>query len=270
MHTLIEVNHAFAAFHRWQEAPKEVSYLREFHRHVFHVALRMGVSHGDREIEFHTLKAKLIRFCRHYDGYRFDLSCEHIAAEILYAFNADCVSVSEDKENGACCIRDRTLPSMQTKKACFFGLECEGPFQGKGTLFVPGSVAADKVHKANTNCFRNESKVEAVYYGAGNDRETNQETFQACLEIAAGRKVPLHVEYSEAISTLPKHYSHERAEQQGMTICVTSSQAPRTVGYKGTYCKYLRNGDFVVEGPAEGQIWRTPIDHSAYTLDVTT
>lgn len=88
----------FEGMHRWENAPDDVSFLRNIHRHVFHVRLVKSVSHEDRDIEFIQLKRRVDRYIYNMG----DLgSCEMIASDLLRAFEADCVEVSEDGENGA-------------------------------------------------------------------------------------------------------------------------------------------------------------------------
>ena len=94
----------FEAIHCWPEAPEPVAFLRNPHRHVFHVKINCPVNHNDRDIEFIMEKRKLKRFCDFYYagqdiGYT---SCEMIAEHILREFpEVECVTVSEDNENGA-------------------------------------------------------------------------------------------------------------------------------------------------------------------------
>lgn len=91
-------------FHAWPEAPASVAYLRERHRHLFHVSVAMNVFHDDREVEFHTLLAKAQGLFPTGDlGSR---SCEMLARELgwqLATFydRAVRVSVFEDGENGS-------------------------------------------------------------------------------------------------------------------------------------------------------------------------
>ena len=93
--------------HEWPECPfDEVGYLRNTHRHVFHVKAYVPVTHDDRDVEFIMLK-------HHIDEYLFNaygegdickfgsMSCEMIARELLDVFNLSCCEVSEDGENGA-------------------------------------------------------------------------------------------------------------------------------------------------------------------------
>lgn len=94
------------ALHSWPEAK---NYLQYPHRHIFHVRIKLEVTHGNREIEFIGLKEELAQYCR--KRWPQDIctpdSCEMRAADIgdhfrqLYAFAVKEVSVFEDGENGA-------------------------------------------------------------------------------------------------------------------------------------------------------------------------
>jgi hypothetical protein len=46
-------------YHLFPDAPREVGYLADKHRHEFQFKVMIEVAHDNREIEFHTLK----RFC---------------------------------------------------------------------------------------------------------------------------------------------------------------------------------------------------------------
>jgi hypothetical protein len=95
--------------HRWRKCPiEEVSYLRNYHRHIFHIEAKAYVDHGDRDIEFiklsHDIKTYLtekyyseIYKCLFFD----DCSCEMIADEIIKRFDLYECQVSEDFEGGA-------------------------------------------------------------------------------------------------------------------------------------------------------------------------
>jgi len=106
--TLIYVTTRFAAYHRWKDAPHEVAFLRNWHRHLFHVKVSLRVSHNQRELEFFMMQHSLILFVRRtFEEKKFELSCEDIAQQIAEFFVqygegvlAE-VEVSEDGENGA-------------------------------------------------------------------------------------------------------------------------------------------------------------------------
>lgn len=100
--TVVWISAAFEGFHRYVNAPDDVAFLREWHRHIFHVKIGMEVSDLNREIEFFQFKRKVKDFLlEQYSGKYFESSCEMIARDIQSFFDATFVSVSEDGENGA-------------------------------------------------------------------------------------------------------------------------------------------------------------------------
>lgn len=96
------VTSSFTGFHCWKDAPEKTEFLRNWHRHIFHVKLGVQVNHGDREVEFFDLKERLDSFLQtNYHLEYFYESCEQIAEQIINRFQASFVEVSEDGENGA-------------------------------------------------------------------------------------------------------------------------------------------------------------------------
>lgn len=95
--------------HCWADCPfDEISYLRDPHRHMFHIKAYATVSHHDRDIEFIMLKHKVQEYLN--ENYWNDLykclyfgtmSCEMIGRELSNKFNLCKCEVSEDGENGA-------------------------------------------------------------------------------------------------------------------------------------------------------------------------
>lgn len=95
--------------HRWETCPfEEVFYLRDPHRHVFHIKAYKQVNHDDRDVEFIMLKHQIENHL--YTEYGSDLtnvcefgnmSCEMIAKELIRLFDLSRCEVSEDNENGA-------------------------------------------------------------------------------------------------------------------------------------------------------------------------
>lgn len=96
---------SFEGFHRWPDAPDEVAFLRDRHRHIFHVEAWKPVTHESRDIEFillkrevdHIIKSKLL------GGSVSFWSCESWAMFLADALGLSKCIVSEDGENGACC-----------------------------------------------------------------------------------------------------------------------------------------------------------------------
>lgn len=104
-HTDIVVRLTFEGFHRWPGAPDHRAYLRDSHRHLFHVEARVEVHHDDRELEFHDVQGFLREVLPHGDlGAR---SCEMLARELVNAITRRYgerrvrVGVFEDGEVGA-------------------------------------------------------------------------------------------------------------------------------------------------------------------------
>ena len=105
--TSIFVKTNFEAFHYWSQAPVEVAFLRNEHRHIFYVEVTFKVNHNDRELEFFILKRRIDAFIfTAFKGKRFPFSCEELATQIgTYLIQFEelpviKVEVSEDLENG--------------------------------------------------------------------------------------------------------------------------------------------------------------------------
>lgn len=100
----IVINTRFAAIHNWPDCPiDEVHFLRNPHRHEFHVKIKTSVNHDDRDIEIIQLKNKVDKFLN-FNWHNQNLghmSCEMMCRQISDAFNLNYVRVLEDGENGA-------------------------------------------------------------------------------------------------------------------------------------------------------------------------
>ncbi len=108
----------FRGLHHWPNCPlDEVGFLRDPHRHTFHVMVSVEVSGADREVEFFVLQRKIDdilsqKFSEEDDtlilGAR---SCEMMADEIYDGLQNEFggggmrmrISISEDGENEALC-----------------------------------------------------------------------------------------------------------------------------------------------------------------------
>lgn len=106
MKSSIFVTTTFVGFHRWLNAPDQVSFLRNFHRHIFHVRVEFPVTHDDRDLEFFIVKTKLDQYIATVIRRDDAGSCETIAQTIFDGFwmgaiRPTLVEVSEDSENGA-------------------------------------------------------------------------------------------------------------------------------------------------------------------------
>ncbi len=104
----IVVKAQFDGFHCWPECPyEEVSYLRNVHRHIFYVEVRLAVVHEERQLEFFMVQQYLKSILFHnFADKEFTFSCETIANIIADKMRKKYptlyyVSVFEDNENGA-------------------------------------------------------------------------------------------------------------------------------------------------------------------------
>lgn len=111
----INVQTQFEGFHKYDNAPAEVEFLKYPHRHIFYVDISIEVFHDDRELEFIMVKRMIEDYIK--STYQPEStgemvllgSCEMIAEDILVLLiesfgssRAYSVCVSEDGENGAC------------------------------------------------------------------------------------------------------------------------------------------------------------------------
>jgi hypothetical protein len=92
--------------HMWKDAPDQVDFLRNVHRHLFKCCVYIEQKHTERDIEYLQFKWRLQRNISVFD-ISIDDSCETIALKIkayvekLHPGRAVKVEVLEDGENGA-------------------------------------------------------------------------------------------------------------------------------------------------------------------------
>lgn len=92
------------ATHCWPKCPfDKVAFLRDPHRHIFHIKAYKIVKHDDRDVEFILLKQAINDYMRlTYPTGEFGAkSCEMLARELISVFHLSRCEVSEDNENGA-------------------------------------------------------------------------------------------------------------------------------------------------------------------------
>lgn len=99
----------FQGIHNWPGCPfDEVAYLRDPHRHIFHIKAYKEVFHNDRDVEFIMMKSAIAAYLSD----RFTkttgdaaimgaTSCEMLAEELIERFDLCKCEVNEDGENGA-------------------------------------------------------------------------------------------------------------------------------------------------------------------------
>lgn len=95
---------AIEGFHFWKDAPAAVGFLKDNHRHMFHVRCFFEVNDLDREVEIILMQREVESYLHGTYGKPCQfggMSCEMIAEELLVALKASCVEVLEDGEGGA-------------------------------------------------------------------------------------------------------------------------------------------------------------------------
>ena len=113
--TIVKVKTTYEGVHCYPGAPDEVAYLRDLHRHIFHVEVAMQVWSDDREIEFIMLKHKINKWfqlqANNVGVWNMGtLSCEQVVKRLFEYLESKydltdryvSITVSEDNENGAC------------------------------------------------------------------------------------------------------------------------------------------------------------------------
>lgn len=123
-HTTVWVTFDKVGFHCYPDAPEEVAYLKDRHRHVFKFFVEITVTHDDREIEFHMLKNWITSLYDHGALEVDHKSCEMLANDLLHRIvrKYDCtfrnvrVTVSEDGECGATVFSEPMAPMDFSKQ----------------------------------------------------------------------------------------------------------------------------------------------------------
>jgi hypothetical protein len=95
--------------HHWPSCDiEEVAFLRDIHRHMFHIEAKKIVNHEERDVEIIKFKRDIqdYLYSQYWNGnmrsYFFGpMSCESIARELVEHFKLSYCSVLEDNENGA-------------------------------------------------------------------------------------------------------------------------------------------------------------------------
>ena len=99
----IIINLQYSGIHNWPECDiEDVDFLKNPHRHFFHITCKRRVDHNNRDIEFISLKKQIEDDLRYqYRGNFGSMSCEDIAEYLFNQFDLYYCSVLEDGENGA-------------------------------------------------------------------------------------------------------------------------------------------------------------------------
>lgn len=112
MKKTITVKTSFVGFHKWDNAPDRVAFLKDLHRHIFNVEVEFKVNHNDRDLEFFLMKELVQKIIKSlykknpdYIDWLMVWSCEMIAEDIYEqiptVYEVVRVNVSEDWENSS-------------------------------------------------------------------------------------------------------------------------------------------------------------------------
>ena len=101
---LVLIDFDIEGFHNYPESPKEVEFLKYPHRHLFQIKMGFEVTDSNREIEIFIMTDVVKEYINSKYGTpaQFqNMSCEHIAEDLLNKFNSKFVEVLEDSKGGA-------------------------------------------------------------------------------------------------------------------------------------------------------------------------
>jgi hypothetical protein len=94
-------------FHRYPDAPNEVSFLKNLHRHLMKVKVAIQVVGNEREIEFFMFQRKVNEYLEHHipDNKSCEAISDLLATEIKldYPDREIRIEISEDGENSSYC-----------------------------------------------------------------------------------------------------------------------------------------------------------------------
>lgn len=104
----IKVKSQFEWFHKYKNAPKEVEFLRNLHRHNFGIIVKIEVNDLDRELEYFLVKREIDKIIQKFKkDSKQEESCETMAEYILdflelkYKNRPIEVEVNEDGDCGS-------------------------------------------------------------------------------------------------------------------------------------------------------------------------
>lgn len=163
----IHVQTQFIGFHKYENSPGVVRFLRNLHRHLFYVKVKIEVFNVNRELEFYIIKYNLDNFIRNNLEFSVVGSCEEIALlffnfldKKFYLEGREIeIEVFEDNENGASV---KGLGKERSKFLLSYGIEQEGRYKGKKTLFVNGDCSFEQI----INSIKRKNQIEQIYFGA--------------------------------------------------------------------------------------------------------
>lgn len=101
----IEVELYYLGYHSWEQAPKHRKYLEPAHQHLFKITVRVSVTHGEREVEFHDLRDNTWKILNNLSENKLlNDSCENNARTIFTIlkelYSSHKISVVFEEEGG--------------------------------------------------------------------------------------------------------------------------------------------------------------------------
>lgn len=148
--------------HRWPEAPEHRLYLASYHHHMFMITVWAEVTHTERDIEFHDLKALIDNALQLFSKTSVgiidfgSMSCESIAKFLLEQLPVvDSILVSEDGQFGAIVDRDSIEGGFRPEVVTICGstkfkkewekVVADLELQGKAVFSVGSFMHADNI-----------------------------------------------------------------------------------------------------------------------------
>lgn len=104
LNTTVETYNEIIGYHYWKDAPEEVAFLRNNHRHRFEIRCWFPVTHDDRQIEIFLQERAIEAYLKGQYGDEMQLggmSCEMLAKQLIDVFHCESVEVLEDGRGGA-------------------------------------------------------------------------------------------------------------------------------------------------------------------------
>lgn len=121
MKTYIKVSNVKEGYHFYKDAPEEVSFLRNTHRHLFKVYSTIEVFSNDRELEFFCVQREIDKLLTTLFDTNTNNSCEFMCMYLIENLQLKygthrryIIEVSEDGENSA--IVDTEISTVTSEK----------------------------------------------------------------------------------------------------------------------------------------------------------
>lgn len=102
---MIWITTQFEGFHKYPDAPEDVAFLKNLHRHIMKLKVWISVKHNDRDIEFFQFKRFVESLIKDnsFDYKSLEMISDGLYALIIkkYSDREIWIEISEDGENGS-------------------------------------------------------------------------------------------------------------------------------------------------------------------------